>query len=200
MGTDIYMFAEVRRNGAWEIAEPLVRNSLWSADHPEGGPEWKPTALYETRNSALFGILANVSNPMHHARAFEYISEPRDLPRDVSKEIFDWHKHWGEDAFAESWLLLEELIAFDWQGKENVRLSRVSPTVAHLFPPGRRGFPLAEWPAAPPTWHVDPHGVDVRWIETYAEAVASEFLEGSMKTLRSYGTPRDVRIVFWFDS
>jgi hypothetical protein len=200
MGTDINIYAEVRIAGRWQLAEPVEKNSMWSEEFNKLCPEWKPKELYSVRNRSVFAILANVSNPMFAVASFDYISEPRGLPKDVSKELADWRTSWGSDAFAESWLLLEELLAFDWHGKQIVRRGNVDGRAAYLFHPGRRRFPHDEWPKGLPIAVANQgRGVEVTWIETYAEAVGDEFLIETMRSLQSYGQSHDVRIVFWFD-
>ena len=202
MGTDIQIYAEVRKAGKWELAEPLEKIELWS-DGFEMGIEWKPRELYSIRCRALFAILANVSNPMHAVRPFEFISEPRGIPGDLSKELIDWYSRWKDDAFAGSWLLLEELLAFDWNGKRNQRRGLVDKTVAHLFKPGGGFPPHTEWPGGTigiANQGFSPDLAEVTWIDTYAEAAGPEFMVHAMNKLRSYGPGRDVRIVFWFDA
>jgi hypothetical protein len=200
MGTDINIYAEVRIAGRWQLAEPVEKNSMWSEEFNKLCPEWKPKELYSVRNRSVFAILANVSNPLLAVTPFDYISKPRGLSKDVSKELADWHSSWGSNAIAESWLMMEELLAFDWNGKQIVRSGKVDGRAAHLFHPGRRGFPYAEWPKGLPIAVGNQgRGVEVTWVETYAEAVGSEFMIDTMNTLRSYGQPKGVRVVFWFD-
>lgn len=201
MGTDIFIYVEVHRHGRWLLAEPLEKNPIWDGEPSEMGNEWKPRELFSDRVYELFAILANVRNPMRAVTPFEYIAEPRGLPSDASRPLREWHNCWKDDAFAESWLLVAELLAFDWHGKEITRRGQVDAAAAHLFPPGRRGFPLAEWPAGLAITVADQSraGVEVRWTETYAEAVGTEFMTTTLDTLRSYGDSKDVRVVFWFD-
>jgi hypothetical protein len=199
MGTDISMYTEVRKAGRWELAEPLERNDWWEEGAIDLGPEWIPKGLYSVRNYELFAILANVCNPIRSSIPFESICQPRGLPTDLSPQLHHWHAQ-CESSFGESWLLLEELIAFDWHGKQIARRGVVDPKVAHLFPAGRRGFPFAEWPKGLMI-AVANHGVgvEVTWTDTYAEAVGDEFMNDTLNTLRSFGPPKDVRIVVWFD-
>jgi hypothetical protein len=200
VGTDIHIFSEVREKGIWKIAEPLMKNPFWCEDYKESIPEWQPTSLNDSRRYELFAILANVRNPIRSVIPFDYISEPRGLPPNVSKEIRDYYARFGNEAYSASWLLLADMAAFGWHGKEIMRRGIVHPAVAHLFPPGRRGFPFADWPKGVGFAADSGNGVEVKWVETYAEAAGREFMEDSMSKLRSYGRPQDVRVVFWFDS
>lgn len=202
MGTDIHMYAEVRKEGKWVLAEPLVRNEYFKVDSPYYGPEWIPQEVYEGRVYELFAILANVMNPIRSTKRYRFISKPRGLPSDVSPEILNYHSTFEDCAFSESWLLLEELENFDWHGKEMIKRGMVDPKLAHLFPPGRRGYPYDEMPEEFKIWgaaNAGP-GVEVYWIETYADAAGTYFFEVTLSQLRAYGSPKDVRIVFWFDA
>ncbi|QOV88556.1 hypothetical protein [Humisphaera borealis] len=197
MGIDISMYAEVRRQEGWQLAEPLARNPY---RYDEDEPEWIPTALYSSRSYELFAVLANIRNPIRAMAPFEYLSEPRGLPADASPQLLDYYRTVESDSFSESWLLLEELTAFDWYGKEIIRRGVVNPVASHLFPPGRRGFPYADWPGGIQiSVSEQGRGAEVQWIDTYAEAVGDEFMIDGLNRLKSYGTPKDVRVVFWFD-
>lgn len=204
MGTDIHMYAEVRRQGRWLLADPLERNPYWLGDNDveeDLEPQWIPKSIYSDRNYALFAVLANVRNPIRAVTPFEYLSEPRGLPSDVSHQLFEYFKQVEDWVFSESWLSLQELIEFDWHGKQILRRGNVNPAAAHLFPVGRRRFPFAEWPVGLPIQVADQgDGVEVRWTETYAEAVGDEFLTKTLDILKSYGPSNEVRIVFWFDN
>jgi len=201
MGTDIRIYAEVRKQGQWQLAEPPEKNRFWAEGCLDQGGEWAPKELYSVRTYELFAILANVCNPMRAVTPFDYISKPRGLPQDISEELLDWYTSWDGTAVAASWLLLNELLAFDWHGKQILRRGMVASEAAHLFPPGRRGFPFTEWPKGLPiaVSNQSRDGIEVRWIESYAEAVGDEFMIQTMDALHTYGNPEDVRVVLWFD-
>lgn len=201
MGTDITCFAEMRVNGVWKLAEPLQENRLWDAGCPELGPPLEPQFITTARNRALFAILANVSNPMWTERPFHSISLPRDIPDDASPETKDYYNHWKNDVFSASWILLAELLAFDWTQIIR-RRAMVEKSVAPLFTPEPQSFPFDQWPDDVPISYAEYKfgGVTVYWRETYRNAVGPELFNDIIPELQSYGQADDVRIIFWFDA
>lgn len=99
MGTDIHMFAEVRSDGRWKKVG-------WVFDDGDGGMTDHP---YDGRNYRLFAALAGVRNG--YGEAVTPISTPRGLPADVSPEV---QSESHDDDYSHSWLLLSELLAYDW--------------------------------------------------------------------------------------
>lgn len=72
------------------------------------------------RSYAYFGILADVRNYSTIAP----IAEPRGLPGDLSEGIARCHENDGE-VHSESWYLVDELLAFDWDEPcEDLRVTR----------------------------------------------------------------------------
>jgi len=164
MGTDVSMYAEVRWKGRWHLAEPLEQANL-SLDGIDG---LKPKEIYSTRCYALFAILADVMNPMRAIEPFDCISKPRGFPLDASDELRDWYSNFQGAVFAESWLLLRELLDFDWHGKRIHRRGVVDGNIAHLFRSGRFP-PPSEWPNGQIGVADQGVGVEVKWIDTYAD-------------------------------
>ncbi len=99
-----------------------------------------------------------------------------------------------------SWVLLEELLQFDWHGKRIWRRAKVDSKVAHFFVREGPDAFAEGWPPGVPydIWERGP-GTEVRWIETYAEAVGPRFFEVVLPGLSAYGPACDVRAVFWFN-
>jgi hypothetical protein len=199
MGCDILMYAEVMRGNCWSLAEPLQPNPAFDPQHPDDAPQWKPTEIFRQRNFALFAILAGVCNPTCASEPFQSIAPPRGLPDDLSEPLRLWNAQNDGDTWSESWLLLKELLEFDWQQLIK-RQAKVDPRVAHLFPPNQKGFPSDGWPpeVGQGYWEAG-SGVDVTWEETYADAVGPAFLENTLSRLSAFGPPDKVRIVFWFN-
>jgi hypothetical protein len=201
MGIDITCFAEMRVNGVWKLAETLQENRLWDAEHPELETRLEPQFITTTRNRALFAILANVSKPMLAERPFHYISLPRGIPEDTSQEARDYYNHWKGDVFSASWILLAELLAFDWTQIIR-RQAMVEKSIAALFTPEPQSFPYDQWPDDIPISYGEyiSGGVTVYWRETYRDAVGPELFKDIIPKLQSYGQADEVRIVFWFDA
>ena len=202
MGTDIAMYAERRERDGWHLCEPLVPNPLYDPSDPEPEPPLMPRAVYSTRNSSLFAILADVRNPHLSDVRYQPIAAPRGLPPGLSPELAAWAASLGADVFGYSWYLLAELQAYPWSQRTIKKRARVSPSVAPLFAGGEGPFPYDRWPAGEEIriseWSRG--GVTVTWVETYAESAGAEFLEDVLPFLASFGDPEDVRVVFWFDS
>lgn len=90
MGCDIDLYAE-RRDSEGRYHTLRIPRSLLQRNY------WRFSFLASVRNS--FNIVP--------------ISEPRGLPADVSREIAAECERQEGDAVAQSWLSLEELLAFD---------------------------------------------------------------------------------------
>jgi hypothetical protein len=199
MGTDIYCFVEVRRDGHWEKIGRIFPNPSWHEgdvieDKPQYG--WYHGPLtdrpYKRRNYPLFGILAGVRyddiEPVVHP-------VPRGIPMDASPEyralaIGDGHSH--------SWLTLAEVQAYDWDGPginwpdwddptfrptlDEYRARReAAKAIGQSFDPLEREKPRPPWR-----------------LHTRRE-LAREFLTETMPRLAELGAPEDVRIVFYFE-
>jgi hypothetical protein len=199
VGTDISIYLERKESGRWVLAAPMVPNEEYHIEAPELGPALRPQALYWRRNYSLFAILGDdVHNPIRSDSKYEIISAPRGLPADTSEGVRSWHD-WSEHWFGESWLALEELLSFDWQGKTIVKRAMVEARFARLFGDETRGFPYDTWPKDEPISVASQmrDGIEVKWTETYYQSAGPEFIQ----ILREWGdfcTPGTVRIVFWF--
>ena len=89
MGCDIHLYVEHKLDGKWA---------------PVSGE------FYDQRNYSLFAILANVRN----GADFKPITKYRGLPSDVSKVVLQKSESWDLDAHNHNWLLLSELLSYDW--------------------------------------------------------------------------------------
>ena len=117
MGTDITMFAEVRKNKKWTKVGDVFKNPWY---HEDGIiDKWNQPYTdhpYDGRNYDLFAILADVRNGTGFAGCktsygFNPISEPKGLPEDVTDEVREllW-----DDGYANSYDTLKELKDYDW--------------------------------------------------------------------------------------
>jgi hypothetical protein len=182
-----------------------------------------PENLYDTRNYALFAILADVRNDP----GYESIAPRRGLPEDISPEVKDYfgsflpdHDEYDEmpprpqekeqlDAWitsglggcSSSWATLAELASFPWETTRIQLHAHVHPRVTHLFHPNR-SIPWKQWPPDLPRSYSRARKGDrdaVQWTETYAESAGKDFMDMLASFIKQYGSrSRDVRFVFWF--
>lgn len=129
MGCDIHLAVEVRDGSGWQRAEPFEPNPYARfVDEPaEVRQRW-----YHDRNYRLFAMLADVRNGRGTAGVdtgdrLIPIDEPRGLPDDVSKEVYEDSAKWGVDGHSHSHFTLAELLAVDWWGTESVNRGWVDP-------------------------------------------------------------------------
>ncbi len=192
------MYAEIQIDGTWQIlTAPPPQVEFTPADAQTSPPHESIEVYYSNQNYDLFAMLADERNPSGRTvdnRSFDVIAQPRGLPADLSLELGD---ALSGDKIA-SWLLLAEVLEFDWYGKVMQYEAMVDARVAHLFEESKP-FPADDkWPKDIPigyaTWDRD--GVTVRWTDTYA-AAAPDFIE-FLEQLQQYGEPSQIRLVFRF--
>ncbi len=189
MGIDISMYAEkIDIAGTWQLLKEPTDSQ--TASYAE--------IYYGSRNYDLFAILADVRNPTGRTvdnRLFETIASPPALPADLSAELRDETR--DTEIWGSSWLLLSEVLQFDWYGKVMCHEAMVDARVAHLFEESKP-FPLAQWlpeiEVGYAIYMLD--GVTVRWTETYGES-AGDFMK-FLERLKQQGEPSQIRLVFWF--
>ncbi len=119
MGTDIHMFAEVRKNNKWY---PEWTSKFNRGEERRG---YYRHEIFPHRSYDTFAILAGVRNGVGFAgcytgEGFNPISAPRGLPEDVSPYVKHMSDFWGEDGHNHSWLTLAELTSFDWNQRTKV--------------------------------------------------------------------------------
>jgi len=197
MGTDIHLAAEVFKDGRWHLAE---------------------VDLPEYRNYRAFAVLADVRNGytfagMDSGDPVIPISEPRDFPKDMSLELRkilygedDWLGDEGVGDFSVdgeepefiwlgdhsfSWVTLEELINYDLDQPVTLR-GKVSPEAA------RRWRENKEPPNSVAAYASNPDFVSLEWQRPLRESAS--LVVDLIDALRPLGEPRDVRIIFGFDT
>ncbi len=194
------MYAEVKRNGVWRLI------SEETAGHHPDDPDaqrYEPLEIYVGRDYNLFGILAGMGSASARTvdgRKFDAIAPLRGLPEDLSPEIRDWFEEWEEAPLGSSYLLLSEVLDFNWHGEVMHFEAMVDARVAHLFAENEP-FPADKWPKDVLMSYsvIKRDGVVVRWTDTYAASVGEGVLE-LFEGLTRYGEPSHVRLVFWFDN
>ena len=103
MGCDIHAVLERKVEDKWE---PVI-------NLPEGAE------LDDFRNYDTFAVLADVRNGSGFAGCdtgdgIPIISEPRGFPKDMSMETTLWANEHNDWCHSESFLTLQEMLAFDW--------------------------------------------------------------------------------------
>jgi hypothetical protein len=206
MGTDMRMYAEVKRGDSWHLIGDLEDNYLcFPEENPYGYP-LKPVEIYSpSKHYGLFAILADIRNENDRdfrLEKFESISPPRGLPDEMSPEMRDWVTACEcAEEDAPSWLYLSEVLQFDWYGKIMHHEANVDPRASYLFHPDRP-FPGDNWPEDVPRLRAsdawgEVEGVKVQWADTYAKYISVDFFE-IMNGLTQYGEPSSIRLTFWF--
>jgi len=168
MGCDIHLHVEKRVNGEWE--------------------ETECNNVYDGRNYTLYAALAGVRN----YDRFTPIAEPKELPKDVSAEVYNESERWGCDGHSHSWLTLTELLNFDWSQK--IKITRMVSAESR-----RQYLENGITPNAWCSWTNTEGWDSLEWEESLAE-YCNEFINEFIPELQKLGNPDEVRIVFWFDN
>jgi hypothetical protein len=124
MGTDIHSRIEILQpEGYWQcMIEERFEGFFWDPKQPVS--KWNREHSNEplkNRNYRLFAMLADVRNGRGFAGVdtgdrVDPISEPKGIPFDASIEWLAEVEEWGGDLHSHSYLTLEELEAYDWDG------------------------------------------------------------------------------------
>ncbi|MCI0665666.1 MAG: hypothetical protein L0220_31805 [Acidobacteria bacterium] len=142
MGCDIHIFVEKKVDGKWVSADKWTPYP-YADEEGETRKEWVDSddLIYSDRNYDLFGILANVRNGWGAAGSdtgdgFKPIAMPKGLPSDVSTKVKAESDAWGDDSHSHSWITLEELKAYDWEGQKTKHRGWVDLVNFALFDKG----------------------------------------------------------------
>ena len=233
MGCDIHMQVERRENSVWTRVETLpARPCHWCSGrgHYTERDGIKPecyfckgtkvlTGPYDARNYATFSVLANVRNGGN----IEPIAEARGLPKDAthatgvdedgrSREEYEYGEH------SQSWLTLDEVLAYDWKQRIADEGFVDAETFAEWDAAGAKGSPKSSCGGVdggrvkhvsnqemrrrarkPNEWEKN----DVPYTLVHWEVPLCEYAEtflAFVESLSSLGEPADIRLVFGFDS
>jgi len=170
MGCDIHSFAEVRKNGKWEVVDDDVFPYTFSSCGSEP---------FHWRSYGIFGFLANVRN---YSRVPTIEGPKHAIPVDASPTVVDKYEQWSGDAHTASWLTLRQLLEFDY---DKVFWDR--RITKQLGPNCWTGVGLAE------------NEVTEGGHPTVRTFLGEHFF-GHLEVLKTLGALDDVRIVFWFDN
>jgi len=156
------------------------------------------------RNYILFRILGGISNPARTDPVLEPIVPPRGLPSDATPKVAEAAAYSGPDGVSHSWLLLEEILNYDWD-----RVVREFGAIRLQNPGARERYERQPRTGPPPRSAVVGAGSpkeeypNISWDEPIREKVRP-FLDAVIpyaKYVCSYTrevNPADVRLVFWF--
>jgi hypothetical protein len=174
MGCDIHSYAEVQNEqGEWEQVTDFFPFDKWERDWRKRKCGDSP---FDWRSYSLFGFLADVRN----YSCCPPLDEPRGLPDDVSDAVREAREAYGIDGHSDSWFLLRELLAFDYDQKFwNRRVTK------QIGPNPWSGAALAE----------EGEGEVITYREHLGEAYFTQ-----LDILRRLDDPEKVRVVFWFDN
>lgn len=216
MGITLKIYAENFQGDRWH-AEPVKLYIEEIRGYLTGESWLEPEPIYADRNDNLSEILG-VRQPFNDLT--QIATQPRGFPQDISDELIDYfarsylHDWWQEPQdwqllrqrarrllFSQSWLLLGELLGFDWQGHYQRHYGEVKQEYAPLFGDGQQPFPMGFLDGVTRVFSgrhpCQPGHVRVSWIETYAYKVGDRFMNEVLPRLQSFGAPDEVRIVYW---
>lgn len=216
MGCDIHVHVEYKKvlftgydadnkpqyESKWICGDYFHKNPYFGSDEYE--KEWSLVGLCDSRNYAMFSILANVRN---YGKT-EYIDEPRGIPEDVTEMVKEDAENWGVDGHSHSYLTLKELIDFHNKSLPLKRRGMISPQsqkdldekgiTPEMWCQGttQEGWEFREW--------TEGNNVLVPLIEALKEranehSVIYSFL-WEKEPEKAYKLSDKIRIVFWFDN
>ena len=207
MGCDIHNHIEYKRtvNGEekWFCGDYFKVNPYYErGDKYERKLELVP--FCENRNYGLFSLLADVRNYGGN----EPISQPRKLPKDLSKEVKADARRWGIDGHSHSYFTLQELIKYESTHKTIKESGYISPKSAELL--DNYGIPPEEWCQ----WTSIESWVYREWqrsdnsianlIEEMKKRAAELYViykyMWEQEPEEAYKRAENIRIVFWFDN
>lgn len=218
MGCDIHMHVEYKNykfigyDGdnkpqyvkEWACGDYFKINPYYTTNNSAGEKLYSLVGFCNDRNYELFSILADVRN----YGGTDYISEPRGLPADVTKEVKEDADNWGDDGHSHSYMTLKELIDFQKDIKPLKRKGMISPEAQKAL--DERGTPPEFWCQGTNMegwdwreWE-DENTVLLPLIEALKQradelyVIYSFLWEGNPK--EAYEKSEDIRIVFWFDN
>jgi hypothetical protein len=198
MGIDIYLYAELKENGGWTPVPSPVKNE-YSDDH-----ELVPCEVLDLgRPYGLFSVLSGGSVGLRCANdQIPAISKSRGFPDDMNDFYQDYVAERLENVsgvYGASWLMLSELIDFDWDQKVK-RVAYVKRKYAKLFHKNEP-FP-AHFPKEQELYHglfKDPpeKTEKVHWCVSVADYIGDSH-KHLIKALNRLGSRERLRMIYWF--
>lgn len=187
MGTDIWMYLEVKQDGIWKD-ESLYKYFSWSS-----GSELDLESVIKYRSYELFGMLAGVRRD-----DIDRIDDPRGLPDDLSETI---RKESSDYNHSESWVTLKEVMDYSKKHEAVIRSGMISPESAKEL--DENGTHPTSWckGTSDSTWVYREWVSKSTAMKAFIER-AKKYIEvslGGWRYEKAMETPEDIRFVFWFD-
>lgn len=173
MGCDIHSFAEVRKDGKWDVAGDVFPLDDWYVEHYKRTHSHEP---FRDRNYSVFAFIAGVRNYSD----VQPLAAPKGKPDDLSTIVEDAVENRDADGHSHSWLTLAELLNVDYDAPIEDRRITVQ-TGPNSFNGGATAKPGG--------------GTST----TLREFLSQRFFD-HLDVLKTLGDPEDVRVVFWFDN
>lgn len=222
MGRGLFIKAERSTTEGWARAEPIIPNPRWQdeswLDFIKKYPTYASTEPKRIRESVLewnwrrtalsrvlsYGNGFRDPNTEENVRLFDPVAPLRGLPDNATSETmadFEAFNHGDSDHPDPSWLLMEEVLRYDWLQEYKVwGMYAIAPEAPPQFPElpeDERWAPYGE-PMRGDPWQGKVQLFVAHTGMTLTEAVG-DFYTKSIPRLRSYGKPENIRIVFWYD-
>ncbi|HEY9828906.1 MAG TPA: hypothetical protein V6D19_26100 [Stenomitos sp.] len=169
-------------------------------------------SIFGEKNRGLYEILGDI-----HPEAEAFKAGKRGAPQDISNEVlrasYAYPSLQDEDdnvlnqvkQSVSSWLLLDELMAYDWINKTKVCKGTIEAEYADLFGDELKPYPhqcpieaFYYYPLRRKSKSQHQYKM-VSWLQTYTDDYGQieRFREDILPTLKAYGTYNTVRIVYW---
>jgi hypothetical protein len=205
MGCDIHIYTEARKyinnTPTWANVDNWRYNPYYDKEDPDGEEKMDIEPIYRGRDYSLFSILANVRNWDENN---QFISEPRGLPEDVSKQTKAASDRWDSDGHSHSYFTLKELKDYVKTMSKIKQCGLVSQKEAKLLDDGT-STPTTWCKGASPELNLvwreweDEYNPLTKLIEAIDERKRNEFWIFRKEDDKGE-KDGDIRIVFWFDN
>lgn len=188
MGVDIYMRAEVRKNGAWHLTEDK---------------------LYDDRNYRFFAMLDGTRNDREYP--INPIASRRGFPLDAAEATRKEFEYRFEDGWG-SWLTLKEIEDYDWN--QCIKVVGIISFEDYEKMIKEKIMPNCWWADQSSSYLteeeankiIDDKTIDKTFLTVKCQFLsqpysyyADDFLLETLPVLRKLGKPEDVRIIFSYD-
>ena len=187
MGCDIHTICEVKEDGKWKVNPLPVFKAGYHWEKPK-----KRTNPPDDRDYGWFAVLADVRND--RKERLDCIDKPKGIADDATKEWVKMANDMEGDMHSHSYFTLDELLAFDWDGKVISCSAFVTPAEKVMLNGANKR--TKEWRGL----QADAFKVHHIWTETYRQWLdgkVDKWIKPMQKLRETY---EDVRICFGFDN